>query len=169
MNNTKGLLLKSNRTLGSQLVDSNLIKISDLESANLSLMKKLRSTDIKEASLLKCLLFDLQVLNETKLIEYQIEELDLGYCFLPSYNLDQNTLLTIDVEDCWATWSIPFDFVSGYYFISSAYYLSPYVRKFWEEKLNGDIIWYVSDISNIGLMLEQLSEHMIDNKNKVSS
>lgn len=156
MRNGQSLLIKANRMFGARLVENNIIDLEDLENANTHFLDKLRSGNLNEASILKLLVYELKSLNEDDLINYQIEKLGLGYCDLDNYKINEDIISTINIEDCRSTWSLPIDSIAGFWFVSSAYYLSIAVRKFWEESLNGDIIWYVSDFPRLNAKIESL-------------
>ncbi len=156
MRNGQSLLIKSNRMFGARVVEYNIIDLEDLENANTHFLEKLRSGNLKEASILRILLYELKNLDETDLINFQIEKLGLGYCDLDNYNINEDILADINLEDCRSTWSLPIDCISGFWFISTAYYLSVAVKKYWEETLNGDIIWYVSDFPRLDAKLDAL-------------
>lgn len=154
--NSRGLILKSNRTLGSQLVDRGLISLDDLEAANERFLNALRADDDTHVSLLHILLYDLQTLKESDLLNYQIEEQSLGYLRLNNYNIPPLLLQEFDISNYWATWTVPFDKEADTYFMATTYFLSPFVRQHWEEKLAPHtIIWYTTEFSELMQMLEQ--------------
>ena len=169
MRNGQNLLIKANRMFGAKIVDSNIIDLEDLETANSHFLEKLRSEDPQDASILKILLYDVEKLKEEDLLNYQIEEFGLGYCDLDKYNISEEVLEQINFNDCLSTWSMPIDCISGFWFVSSAYYLSPAVRKFWEESLDGDIIWYVSHFNRLSSKLDSLKKRRDRKRNRESS
>ncbi len=59
----------------------------------------------------------------------------------------------LDMDACWATWSVPFDQEEDFMFIASAYYLSPAVRTYWEKRYEGPMLWF-------GTTLEGVAEHL---------
>ena len=42
----------------------------------------------------------------------------------------------LDLGMCWATWTVPYDKEEEFWFIATAYYLSPAVRAHWEKNRN---------------------------------
>ncbi len=148
------LILKSNRMLGTQLVENGLITMQQLEAANEVFLERRQDSDPRLASILKILIFEHKALEESKLLNFQLEEMAAGAFDLTSYQVNEENLLTFDLDECWATWTIPVDMVEDIYFLSSAYYMSPFVRSYWEEKLDGKVLWYIHDLSSIVQLLE---------------
>ena len=77
----------------------------------------------------------------------------LGLVDLRNYDTSDDIKKTLDIDACWATWSVPFDRDEDFHFIATAYYLSPPVRVFWEKHCNGPILWF-------GTTLEGIAEHL---------
>lgn len=150
------LVLKANRTLGAQLIDAGLIELPTLEAANQSFLVKRRAGSLIEASLLRILLYETQALREADLLNLQVVNHGLGSFQLDAYKLNEDFISTLDLDECQATWTLPFDFVGDVYFVATAYYLSPVVRQHWEERLGGHIVWSVHDLASIGNALEHL-------------
>lgn len=153
----KATVLKSNRFLGIQLVDSGLITLSQLEAANTRLGALMAEKDLRPASLLKILIFEQQVLEERALLSYQIEHRSVAGISLAHYNIDYGALSGMDPDDMWATRTLPFDWVADIWFVASAYYLSPFARQFWAEKLQAEIVWYVAPIQEVESAIEALA------------
>jgi len=155
---TSKLLIKSNRVLGTRLVEAGLTKLEDMDTANESFITLARKKDIKRASLLRILIFDNQTLREESLLDYQIEEHNVGAIHLENYLLDDVLLLQQPFEIMRASWTIPIDFVNDRWFVASAYFLSDVVREFWEERLQGRIAWLISPLSQFESTFEALEE-----------
>ncbi len=117
----------------------------------------MQTVDRQKLSLLKMMLYDLQDLKEEDLIHYQMEEVGLGFCRLSSYSMSSEVLESADLDNCWATRTVPFDRVEGFWFIASSYYLSPVVKNYWEETLDDTVIWYAAELSEITAILESLT------------
>lgn len=149
------IILKSNRMLGAQLVEHGLINMSQLEAANEVFLERRQEGDPRQASLLKILIFEHGALEESKLLNFQLEEMGAGAFDLTSYQISEDNVMTFDLDECWATWTLPVDMVEDVYFLSSAYYMSPFVRSYWEDRLDGNVLWYVHDLSSIMQYLEQ--------------
>ena len=62
---------------------------------------------------------------------------------------------TVDTGACWATWSVPFDHEEEFFFVATAYYLSPAVRTFWEKQLGGPILWFGTTLEAVADYLEK--------------
>lgn len=155
--NKNSLLLKANRLLGAELVQKNVVELNDLETANGHFLEDLQRVERRKLSLLKIMLYDLQILKEEDLIHYQMEEVGLGFCRLSSYSMSSEALESADLDICWATRTVPFDRVEGFWFLASSYYLSPVVKNYWEETLDDTIIWYAAELSEITAILESLT------------
>lgn len=148
--------MRSNRFLGSALVERNLIEVSDLENANAKLLEIIKSGDLRQASLLNILMFDMQSLEEDALIERILEESGIGLMELSSYDLTRMEDPVWDLGSCWATQTVPFDSSEGFHFLATSYYLSDPARKYWQELLEGEIIWFVAPMASIAESLEAL-------------
>ena len=75
----------------------------------------------------------------------------------------------LDLGACWATWTVPFDHDEGFYFVATAYYMSPAVRTFWEKKLDAPILWYGATLEMLGDYLEKLEAKASSTNSPVSS
>lgn len=149
------LNLKANRTLGASLVEEGLVSLTDLESANDAFLDAVRNGgDEHYVSLLEILLYQQQTLNEADLIDHQITELGLGAMLLNIYAVNEEYQRQFRVEDCYATWTYPLDQHEGIHFLATSYYLSPFVKKHWEETLDGEVVWYVTDFLSLKNALE---------------
>jgi hypothetical protein len=155
--NTRSLMIKSNRVLGTRLLEAGLTNLDDMEKANEAFIKLARENDIKRASLLRIMIYDHQTLAENELIDYQLENCPLGAVMLENYELDDELYSNIPLEDMRASWTLPIDRIGDRWFMATAYYLSDIVRKFWEEKLNGRINWYLSTMGQLEARFEVMA------------
>ena len=74
MNEHRAITLRSNRFLGSALVEKGLVVVTDLEAANEKFMAAMQSEDPQHASILTVLLHELKVLDENALIQHLYDE-----------------------------------------------------------------------------------------------
>jgi len=151
------LVLRSNRFFGSALTERGLLKPDELEAANERLLETIQTAELHQANLLNILLLDLKCLDESRLIESQIDEFDLGAIDLSSYNLQRAAELNSDIDLCRATYSLPFDRVEDFIMVASAFFLSKPAIQYWEEQLQGNVIWYVATVGSIAEALERLA------------
>lgn len=150
------LLMRSNRLLGAALVEHNLVKIEDLEGANEKLIEIVAIGQPRQSTILGILAFDLKVLKEDDVLHHLVETEGVGLVDLRDYDVPDEVKKGLDVSACWATWSVPFDREEEFFFVATAYYLSPAVRTFWEKKLGGPIIWYGATLEAIADYLEKI-------------
>lgn len=143
--------------LGGQLTDCGLITLQQLEAANAALLDRLAGEDIRETSLLKVLIFEQRSLDETALLNYQIEHRNVAGLSLKHYDIDPNTLKDFSADETWATWTLPIDEVDGVWFLASAYYMSPFVRRYWSDRLKGEIVWCVAPMLELDAAIEQVA------------
>ena len=153
---TSSLLLKSNRVLGTRLVEAGLTDGEHMDEANDLFIQRARAKDLKRASLLRILIFDNQSLEEEKLLDYQLGQFPVGAVLLENYHLDEVLLKQYPVELMRASWTIPMDFVNDRWFLTTAYYMSDIVRAFWEERLNGRIAWSITTLNQLETVLDEL-------------
>ena len=107
MQQHRALILRSNRFLGSALVNKGLVSTTDLEEANTRFMEAIQSSDLRRASILSTLLFDLKKLDEAKLIDYLVDELKLGLVDLDFIELPSLRPMNVDLSLCWASSTVP--------------------------------------------------------------
>lgn len=154
------IILRSNRFLGNNLVNNELISLNQLEEANNVLLDKIDDENMHEASLLRILMWELDILDEADLIEYQVNHDELALVDLGFYSLLPNMEEYCTIEECWATWTVPFDEENGFFFLATAYYMSQPVVKYWEEKLQGRVQWFVTSLGGISTMLENADHEL---------
>lgn len=158
MQEHRALILRSNRFLGSALVERGLVSVDDLELANEKFMEAIQASELKRASILSTLAFETKTLEEERLIEHLVEEECLGLIDLTHSKLRSLRPFNIDLSLCWATSTIPFDNVEDTYMVATCYWLSAPVVKHWEELLGGRVIWYGTSINSMTRALEEIEE-----------
>jgi len=154
--NFRPIIMRSNRLLGAALVERNLITVEQLNSATERFLQVLDSAPEFEASLLSVLVNETKALTEEGLMEYLIDEEELGLIDVRDIDYNDDIKLHIKPNSCWATWTVPFDKDEEVNYVASAYYLSPAVRQYWEKQLGGPIIWFGSSMESISDFLEKL-------------
>ena len=154
------IILRSNRSLGNNLVNHELITLDQLEEANNVLLDKIDAENTREASLLRILMWELDYLTEKDLIEFQVDKNESGLVDLGFYSFLHNMDELFTLEDCWSTWTVPFDHENGYFFLATAYHLSQPVVKYWEEKLEGRALWFVTELGGISTLLENAEQEV---------
>jgi hypothetical protein len=141
--------------LGAALVDHNLVKIENLASANERLLELVASDQVRQITILGILAYEMKVVREEDILEYLVENEGVGLVDLRDYEINEEVKKSLDLDACWATWSIPFDKEEEFIFIATAYYLSPAVRTYWGKKFGKTIIWYGTTLDIIADMLER--------------
>src|SRR5581483_132157 len=149
------LLMRANRLLGASLVEHNLVKIEDLETANEKLIEFVASDQPRQSTILGILAYDMKVLKEDDVLHHVVEAEGVGLVDLRDYEIPEDVKKQIDVGACWATWSVPFDREEEFSFVATAYYLSPAVRNHWEKQLGGPILWFGTTLEAIADFLEK--------------
>jgi len=161
------LLMRANRLLGSALIEHNLVKFEDLEAANERLLEVAASGQVRQSSVLSILVYEKKVLREEDLLHHVVDDHGVGVVDLRGYDVPEEVKKEIDLDACWATWSVPFDREEDFHFVATAYYLSPAVRTHWEKKLGGQIIWQATTMDIIADFLDRLTAERNDgNKSK---
>ena len=149
------LVMRANRLLGAQLVEHNLVKIESLEAANEKFIEVVSSDQPRQSTILGILAYDMKVLKEDDVLHHLVESEGLGLVDLRDYDVLDETKKNLDANACWATWSVPFDREEEFWFVATAYYLSPAVRAFWEKELGGPILWFGTTLETIADYLEK--------------
>ena len=152
------LLMRANRLLGAQLVEHNLVKIEDLEQANEKFIAVVASGLPRQTSILAILAYDMKVVQEDAMLHHLVETEGLGLVDLRDYDVPDDIRKGMDVGACWGTWSVPFDREEEFWFVATAYYLSPAVRSHWEKTLGGPILWFGTTLDAIAEYLEKHAE-----------
>ena len=151
------LLMRANRLLGAQLVEHNLVKIEDLETANEKLIEVVGSEQPRQSTILGILAYDMKVLKEDEVLHHIVESDGIGLVDLRDYDVPDDLKKELDRGACWATWSVPFDREEEFWFVATAYYLSPAVRLHWEKTLGGPILWFGTTLEAIADYLEKVA------------
>jgi hypothetical protein len=148
--------MRANRLLGSALIEHNLVKFEDLEAANERLLEVAASGHVRQSSVLSILVYEKKVLREEDVLHHVVDDHGVGVVDLRGYDVPEEVRKEIDLDACWATWSVPFDREEDFHFVATAYYLSPAVRTHWEKKLGGQIIWQATTMDIIADFLDRM-------------
>jgi hypothetical protein len=149
-------MMRANRLLGASLVEHNLVKIEDLETANEKLIDVVATGQPRQSTILGILAYDMKVIKEDDVLHHLVESEGVGLVDLRDYDVPDDSKKNLDLGACWATWSVPFDREEEFHFIATAYYLSPAVRAHWEKLLGGPILWFGTTLEGIADYLEKL-------------
>jgi hypothetical protein len=133
------------------------VKLEDLEPANERLLS-LADTELpRQCTVLGVLAYEMKVLREEDVLQHIVDNEGVGLVDLGNYDTMEDLKKTLDIDACWATWSVPFDREEDFHLIATAYYLSPAVRTFWEKQCNGPILWFGTTLEGIADHLEKLT------------
>jgi hypothetical protein len=149
------LLMRANRLLGAALVEQNLVKIEDLETANGKFIEIVGTDQLRQSTILGILAYDMKVVKEDDVLHHIVESDGIGLVDLRDYEVPDDVKKKLDVGACWATWAVPFDKEEEFTFVATAYYLSPAVRTFWEKQTGGPILWFGTTLDGIADYLEK--------------
>lgn len=158
------LLMRANRLLGSALIEHNLVKFEDLEAANERLLEVAASGHMRQSSVLAILVYEQKVLREEDVLHHVVDDHGVGVVDLRAYDVPEDLRKELDLEACWATWTVPFDREEDFHFVATAYYLSSAVRSHWEKKLGGQIIWQATTMDIIADFLDRLQAERAEHK-----
>jgi hypothetical protein len=153
--------MRANRLLGANLVENNLIRIEDLEKANERLFQILEDGTDQDASLLKILVDELQVLTEENILSFLVDERGIGIIDLEDIEMGDDLRIDIKTDQCWATWTVPFDRVEDFHYVATCFYMSDAVRQYWEKELGGSIVWFATTMKSLTQMLEWVENERI--------
>jgi hypothetical protein len=156
MTEYRPLLMRANRLLGSALIEHNLVKFEDLEAANERLLEVAATGPVRQSSVLGILVYEKKVLREEDVLHHVVDDHGVGVVDLRGYDVPEEVKKEIDLDACWATWTVPFDREEDFHFVATAYYLSPAVRSYWEKKLGGQIIWQATTMDIIADFLDRM-------------
>jgi hypothetical protein len=162
------LLMRANRLLGATLVEHNLVKIEDLETANEKFIEIVSTDQLRQSTILGILAYDMKVLKEDDVLHHIVEGEGIGLVDLRDYDVPDEVKKNLDVSACWATWAVPFDREEEFTFVATAYYLSPAVRSFWEKQTGGPILWFGTTLEAIADYLEKFSAEPAPGANGVA-
>ncbi|MBP6864740.1 MAG: hypothetical protein KBC32_05640 [Candidatus Didemnitutus sp.] len=156
MTEHRPLLMRANRLLGSALVEHNLVKFEELEVANERVLELAAQGNFRQASVLGILVNETKVLKEEHVLHTVMDEHALGVIDLRHYDVADDVRRDLDPGMCWATWTVPYEKEEDFWFVATAYYLSPAVRTHWEKKLGGTVIWHATTMEVIADFLDRL-------------
>jgi hypothetical protein len=148
--------MRSNRLLGAALVERNLITVDQLNQATEHFLQTLDGGASSGVSLLSVLFNETRALTEDSILEYLVDELQIGLIDVRELDFNDDVKLHIQIGVSWATWTVPFDRDEDVHYVASAYYLSPAVRQQWEKQLGGPVIWFGATLESISGFLEKL-------------
>ena len=155
MASLKPLIMRSNRFLGASLVEQGLVSIDDLDEANERLRELMASNaNGSQVGLLAILVNEKQCLDENKLLEKIVEDYVLGLIDIRNVDYGDDLKKTLKTDECWATLTVPFDQVEDTWYLATACYMSSAVRSYWEDKIDGNIVWFASTIESLSEFLE---------------
>ena len=140
--------------MGASLVDYNLVDVSELEAANERLLEVVKEGIGRRTSILGLLSAEMNALNEHELIARQVDEFSLAPISLANVEREETLFRDLEPDQLWATWTVPFDAQENFTFLATAYYLSSYVREYWEELLGGTVLWFVATMNDISEVIE---------------
>ena len=169
MSEHRPLLMRSNRLLGSALIEHSLVKFEDLEAANERLLEIAATGDMRRSSVLNILAYETKVLREEDLLHHVVDDHGVGVIDLRNYDVPDEVKRDVDIGACWATWSVPFDKEEDFHFVATAYYLSPAVRAHWEKTLGGQIIWQATTMEIIAEFLDRLQAERAEAAKRLAS
>lgn len=155
MASLKPLIMRSNRFLGASLVEHGLVSIDDLDEAHERLRELMASNaNGSQVGLLAILVNEKQCLDENKLLEKIVEDYVLGLIDIRNVDYGDDLKKTLKPDECWATLTVPFDQVEDTWYLATACYMSSAVRSYWEDKIDGNIVWFASTIASLSEFLE---------------
>ena len=107
----RSLLMRSNRLLGANLVEANLVKIEDLERANERLLETMADGDPRRCTTLGILAYEMKVLREEDVLQHIVDNEGVGLVDLRHYDiadevkkmLDSLNDVPVDIEPHFAT------------------------------------------------------------------
>jgi hypothetical protein len=169
MSEHRPLLMRSNRLLGSALIEHSLVKFEDLEAANERLLEIAATGDMRRSSVLSILAYETKVLREEDLLHHVVDDHGVGVIDLRAYEVPDEVKRDLDIGACWATWSVPFDKEEDFHFVATAYYLSPAVRAHWEKTLGGQIIWQATTMDIIADFLDRVIAERGENSKRAGT
>ena len=161
MSEFRSIIMRANRLLGANLVENNLVRIEDLEKANERLFQILEEGVDQDASLLKILVDELQVLTEENILSFLVDERGIGIIDLEDIEMGDDLRVDIKTDQCWATWTVPFDREEDFHYLATCFYMSDAVRQYWEKELGGSIVWFATTMKSLTQMLEWVENERI--------
>ncbi|MEI6862268.1 MAG: hypothetical protein WCL04_08455 [Verrucomicrobiota bacterium] len=160
----RALLLRANRDLGAALVDANLVKVAKLATATERLLELAAAGPARQATLLGVLAYELKAVTEEDALLHLAEEQGAGLVDLRECDVTDEVKASLDLDACWATWSLPFDREEGFTYVATAHGLSETVRHHWEKQCDGPVLWFGATLDGIADMLEKIEAARITAK-----
>ena len=102
-----------------------------------------------------------ELFGEDDLLELLVEDHGLGLVDVRNVEYPDSLKKTLDTKACWATLTVPFDHLEDTTYLASAYYLSPAARTYWEEKLDGHVVWFASTVESLTDFLEKFESSVV--------
>ncbi len=100
-------------------------------------------------------------ISEDDLLELLVEDHGLGLVDMRNVECPDSLKKTLDTKVCWATLTVPFDHLEDTTYLASAYYLSPAARTYWEEELDGHVVWFASTVESLTDFLENFESSVV--------
>src|ERR1051325_8482350 len=94
------LMMRANRLLGAALVEHNLVKIEDLETANEKLIELVSGDQPRQSTILGILAYDMKVVKEDDVLHHIVETDGLGLADLRDYDIPDDLKKKLDVDAC---------------------------------------------------------------------
>lgn len=146
MQKYRNLILKSNRFLGTVLQSKSIITDVQLNEANKALLGLIKNEEFHHASLLRILINQKPPVSESDVLEASPFPLTDLY----AYEIRDFSDFKVDIDLCWATWTLPFHIENGIYLLASAHGLCDPVIEHWTEYLAGkQMLWYTTSLRSI--------------------
>ena len=83
--------MRSNRLLGSALIEHNLVKFEDLEAANERLLEIATTGDLRRSSVLSVLVYEKKVLTEEAMLHHVVDDHGVSVIDLRTYDVPETT------------------------------------------------------------------------------
>ena len=85
--------MRANRLLGANLVEHNLVKVEDLETANEKLIDVVATEQPRQSTILGILAYDMKVLKEDDVLHNIVETEGVGLVDLRDYEVDRKSVV----------------------------------------------------------------------------
>jgi hypothetical protein len=148
-------MMRANRQLGAQLAEQNVVGLEVLAAANEAFIDGLEIGQPRDRTVLGVLVYKLNALKEDEILQHVVDAHGVGLVDLSAYEIPDDLRAYAEIDACWATWSVPFDREEEFFFVATAYYLSPAVRQYWEKRLVGPILWFGTTLEGVATVLEK--------------
>jgi len=148
-------MMRANRQLGAQLAEQNVVGLEVLAAANEAFIDGLEIGQPRDRTVLGVLVYKLNALKEDEILQHVVDAHGVGLVDLSAYEIPDDLRAYAEIDACWATWSVPFDREEEFFFVATAYYLSPAVRQYWEKRLGGPILWFGTTLEGVATVIEK--------------